>query len=218
MKRNAMELEVGIATLGDRGDGVADGPDGPIYVPFTLPGEKVTIALEEGEDRAALLEVIKPSPDRVAPVCRYFGTCGGCALQHMEREAYLDWKREHVVAALQAGGLRGGRGGQAGALGQQTAGGSRPWPHQAGRSAWLSPSPLPRSDRRRRLSGPDATHLRQPAEAQGGASAAAGRRARGARQRNRDFEWARHCARGGAALAGVARGVCREGWRDRRGA
>ena len=105
MKPDAMELEVGIATLGARGDGVADGPDGPIYVPFTLPGEKVTIALEEGEDRAALLEVIKPSPDRVAPVCRYFGTCGGCALQHMEREAYLGWKREQVVAALHARGL-----------------------------------------------------------------------------------------------------------------
>ena len=105
MKPDAMELEVGIATLGARGDGVADGPDGPIYVPFTLPGEKVTIALEEGEDRAALLEVIKPSPDRVAPVCRYFGSCGGCALQHMEREAYLGWKREQVVAALHARGL-----------------------------------------------------------------------------------------------------------------
>ena len=99
------ELEVEIGRLGAGGDGVADGPDGPIYVPFTLPGERVRIALEQGEDRAALLEVIEPSPDRVAPICRYFGMCGGCALQHMERGAYLSWKREQVVAALLARGL-----------------------------------------------------------------------------------------------------------------
>lgn len=98
-------LEVEIARLGSGGDGIAEGADGPIYVPFTLPGERVVIALKPGDDRGSLLDVLAPSPDRVAPVCPYFGACGGCALQHLERSAYLAWKREQVVAALKARGL-----------------------------------------------------------------------------------------------------------------
>ncbi len=98
-------VEVEIARLGSGGDGVAEGPSGRIYVPFTLPGERVVITLRPGEDRGALLDVLDPSPDRVAPVCPYFGDCGGCALQHMERDAYLAWKREQVAAALKARGL-----------------------------------------------------------------------------------------------------------------
>ncbi len=98
-------LEVEIARLGAGGDGVADDPRGPIYVPFTLPGERVVIARKPGEDRGELLDVLAPSGDRVAPVCRYFGACGGCALQHMERGAYLAWKRDQVAAALKARGL-----------------------------------------------------------------------------------------------------------------
>ena len=98
-------LEVEIARLGAGGDGVVEGADGPIYVPFTLPGERAVITLEPGSDRGSLLDVLAPSPDRVAPVCPYFGACGGCSLQHMERGAYLAWKREQVAAALKARGL-----------------------------------------------------------------------------------------------------------------
>ena len=80
-------LEVEIAQLGSGGDGIAERADGPIYVPFTLPGERVVIALDKGGERGSLLDVLVPSPDRVAPACPYFGACGGCALQHMERSA-----------------------------------------------------------------------------------------------------------------------------------
>ena len=100
-----MELEVEITRLGAQGDGVAQGPDGPIFVPFTLPGERVRIEVEKGSDHAGLLEVLAASPDRIAPICPYFGACGGCALQHMEQGAYLRWKREQVVAALKSRGL-----------------------------------------------------------------------------------------------------------------
>lgn len=100
-----MELEVEIARLGAQGDGVAEGPEGPIFVPFTLPGELVRIAVEGDGDRGTLLEVLKPSPHRVAPVCPHFGICGGCALQHMEEGSYLRWKRDQVIAALHSRGL-----------------------------------------------------------------------------------------------------------------
>ncbi|HEX7532630.1 MAG TPA: class I SAM-dependent RNA methyltransferase, partial [Methyloceanibacter sp.] len=105
MKPEGIEMEVEIGRLGAGGDGVAEGADGPIYVPFTLPRERVKVALKSGQDRAVLLEVIQPSPDRVTPICAYFGVCGGCALQHMEMSAYLGWKREQVAAALQARGI-----------------------------------------------------------------------------------------------------------------
>lgn len=102
------ELEVEITRLGAQGDGVAEGPEGPIFVPFTLPGERVRIALEpgkEGNGHAGLLEVLAASPDRIEPICPHFGVCGGCALQHMEAGAYLRWKRDQVVAALKSRGL-----------------------------------------------------------------------------------------------------------------
>ena len=100
-----MELEVRIERLGAQGDGLAQGPDGPLFVPFTLPGELVKVAAEPGEPRAEALAILEPSPERIAPVCQYFGTCGGCALQHMEADAYLAWKREQVIAALASRGL-----------------------------------------------------------------------------------------------------------------
>ncbi len=100
-----MQLEVRIERLGAQGDGVADGAHGPLFVPFALPGERVSIAVEPGSDRAGLIEVLEPSPDRVAPICPHFGVCGGCALQHLEQRAYLAWKRELVLAALRSRGL-----------------------------------------------------------------------------------------------------------------
>ena len=100
-----MQLEVRIARLGAQGDGVADGPDGPLFVPFALAGELVTVEATPGSDRASLIEVREPSPDRVTPICPHFGVCGGCALQHLEASAYLAWKRELVVAALRSRGL-----------------------------------------------------------------------------------------------------------------
>jgi 23S rRNA (uracil1939-C5)-methyltransferase len=89
-----MELEVEITRLGAQGDGVADGPAGPIFVPFTLPGERVRVVVDGENDYAKLVDVLQSSPDWVAPVCSHFGVCGGCALQHMETQAYLRWKRD----------------------------------------------------------------------------------------------------------------------------
>ena len=98
-----MQLEVRIERLGAQGDGVEQGPDGPLFVPFTLPGELVKVEARAGGGHAEPLAILEPRPERVAPVCHAFGPCGGCALQHMEAHAYLAWKRELVVAALAPG-------------------------------------------------------------------------------------------------------------------
>jgi 23S rRNA (uracil1939-C5)-methyltransferase len=95
-----------IARLGHRGDGVADGPAGAIYVPGALPGETVEVEEVAGHpDRRRLLQVERPSPERVAPICPHFGVCGGCAVQHWQDAQYRAWKRDLVVAALRQAGL-----------------------------------------------------------------------------------------------------------------
>jgi len=88
-------LELDIHAVGGAGDGMASGP---IFVPFTLPGERVS-AQGTGE-RRDLIEVLTPSPDRIAPACPHFTVCGGCALQHWRHEPYLAWKVERMVGTL----------------------------------------------------------------------------------------------------------------------
>lgn len=92
-----------IARLGARGDGIAETPDGPLYAPFTLAGERVR-GRRHG-DRLQDVEILEPSPDRVTPPCPHFGVCGGCAAQHLERQAYRAWKRGLVRTALARAGL-----------------------------------------------------------------------------------------------------------------
>ncbi|HET8542970.1 MAG TPA: RNA methyltransferase [Pseudolabrys sp.] len=96
-----MTEQLTISRLGHRGDGIADTPEGAVYVPYTLPGESVTVGRIAGHpDRRHLLHVDKPSHERAAPVCKHFGTCGGCALQHWSLAEYHLWKRSLVADAL----------------------------------------------------------------------------------------------------------------------
>lgn len=89
-----------IDRLGARGDGVAETPEGPVYVPFTLPGETVTASVVR--DRGDLISVTAASAHRIDPVCRHFGACGGCALQHMEAASYREWKRGKVAQLVRS--------------------------------------------------------------------------------------------------------------------
>ncbi|MFK8253450.1 class I SAM-dependent RNA methyltransferase [Ancylobacter terrae] len=92
-----------ITRLGHRGDGIAETPDGPVFVPLALPGERVEVA-RMGE-RAQLVAVLEPSPERIEPFCPHVGPCGGCAFQHWARTPYRAWKRAQVVEALERAGL-----------------------------------------------------------------------------------------------------------------
>lgn len=57
------------------------------------------------DDNGQLLEVVKAGPHRVLPVCRHFGVCGGCALQHLDDKTYRDFKRDQVARALSQRGI-----------------------------------------------------------------------------------------------------------------
>jgi 23S rRNA (uracil1939-C5)-methyltransferase len=85
-----------IETLTQQGLGrAADGQ----FVPRTLPGEEIGLR----EDGTA--QILKPSTDRVAPPCRHFKSCGGCAMQHAADPFVASWKAEIVTRALSAHGI-----------------------------------------------------------------------------------------------------------------
>ena len=95
--------QITIRSIGAGGDGVANLPDGQIYVPFTLPGEVANVARDK--NRATVMALLETSPERQAPACQHFEDCGGCALQHWQAEPYRLWKRELVVSALKGRGI-----------------------------------------------------------------------------------------------------------------
>jgi 23S rRNA (uracil1939-C5)-methyltransferase len=92
-----------IERLGQRGEGIAHGKKGPIYVPYALAGE--TVLADVAGERGELVEILKPSPDRIAAFCPHYGICGGCAVQALSPSAYEDWKRNLLVNALQHTGV-----------------------------------------------------------------------------------------------------------------
>jgi 23S rRNA (uracil1939-C5)-methyltransferase len=96
-------VTVTIARLGHLGDGVAQGPDGPIYASQVLPGELIDGDLTG--DRMTNIRIVTPSVDRVRPPCAHARTCGGCLMQHASDGFVADWKLGIVKGALAGQGL-----------------------------------------------------------------------------------------------------------------
>jgi 23S rRNA (uracil1939-C5)-methyltransferase len=90
---------VEIARLGAQGDGIAETVDGPIYLPYALPGERWKVA---GSAPTARLS---DSPQRQPAMCRHFGRCGGCIAQHMSAHLYREWKQGVVAQAFAHRGI-----------------------------------------------------------------------------------------------------------------
>ena len=89
-----------IHSLSIQGDGIADGP---IYAPFSLPGEQV-----DGDvigNRIETPRILHPSDQRVKAPCPHFKSCGGCAMQHASDDFVAAWKADVITHALSAQGL-----------------------------------------------------------------------------------------------------------------
>jgi len=66
-----------------------------VFVPFAIPGERVRLRLVEDKRRyarAELIEVLQPSPLRIAPRCQHYQECGGCNYQHLSYPSQLEFK------------------------------------------------------------------------------------------------------------------------------
>jgi 23S rRNA (uracil1939-C5)-methyltransferase len=92
------QLSLEIVRLGAKGDGVAEGPNGSIYVPRGIPGDRVLVDTAYGEPEIVRVETA--SPHRVKPFCKFFGTCGGCLMQEADEVTYSYWKRGLVIEAM----------------------------------------------------------------------------------------------------------------------
>lgn len=74
-----------------------------IFVPFVIPGEEIRIEVLAGSRRpvrAKLREVVRPSADRVEPVCPQYMSCGGCQFQHIAYGRQLRLKEEILAESL----------------------------------------------------------------------------------------------------------------------
>ena len=93
-----------IESLDAGGDGVARGPDGKVcFVEGALPGELVEATLLRRRpryDRWRAVAILEPSAARESPRCSHFGTCGGCALQHVAPRTQLAAKQRWLEECL----------------------------------------------------------------------------------------------------------------------
>lgn len=93
------EIELRIDDVTNLGQGVGRIDGWVVFVPFVLPGERVLARIWRNKKQysdADLVRILEASPHRVEPVCRLFGTCGGCQYQHYDYTGQLEWKRKQI--------------------------------------------------------------------------------------------------------------------------
>ena len=100
-------VELSVERVGSRGDGVAVYAGKPVYLALAAPGDRIRARLGRPRDEGRLgsiVEILAPGA-RQTPPCAHFGTCGGCALQHLADDAYRDMKEAKLRTALERRGL-----------------------------------------------------------------------------------------------------------------
>lgn len=109
-KGDIVEVDIDSLAYGGRGIGRLDGY--VVFVPWVAPGDRVRARLtkrKSGYAEADLVEIVRPSPTRVAPPCSLFTRCGGCSGQHMDAPTQRHWKQDIVAGALRpVAALEGG--------------------------------------------------------------------------------------------------------------
>ncbi|MFA6915630.1 MAG: 23S rRNA (uracil(1939)-C(5))-methyltransferase RlmD [Parachlamydiales bacterium] len=108
-KSTGSSVELPIDRLSPKGNGIgqtvrSDGSERIVEVPFAIPGDTVratVVKKKHGKEKARLEEVLSPSAERVQPLCKHFGVCGGCRLQQMSYESQLQYKEAFVRKLFQ---------------------------------------------------------------------------------------------------------------------
>ena len=73
------------------------------FVPLTAKGDVVRVRINQLKGKVAfaeVVEIVEPSPERVAPKCKYFGRCGGCDFQHLNYQSQLESKVDIIRDCL----------------------------------------------------------------------------------------------------------------------
>ncbi len=104
-------VEVTVERVGARGDGLARWQGQALFVPQSLPGDRLMVefAARRGDGwEARPVTLLQEGPGRAEPGCRHYGLCGGCALQHMDDATYAAWKWDLARTTLDRAGLLAG--------------------------------------------------------------------------------------------------------------
>lgn len=97
-------VEMTIADLNDTGEGVGRLEGRVVFVPDTVPGDRVLVRLVHVKSNyaiAKLHQLLEKSPHRIRPSCIVADKCGGCQWQHIDYNYQLDVKQNLVVQALE---------------------------------------------------------------------------------------------------------------------
>ncbi len=94
--------------MSHEGRGIAHINGKTVFVFGALAGETVLIQVMKSTrnfDQATTLEVIEPSPQRIAPRCDAFQVCGGCSLQHLDNDDQVSLKQQSLLEMMAHAGL-----------------------------------------------------------------------------------------------------------------
>ncbi len=92
-----------VERLSHEGRGVARVDGKIVFIEGALPGEQVVFrhTRRHGQfDEGSVLEVLRASPDRIAPRCAHAERCGGCSLQHQASGAQIAHKQAVLLELL----------------------------------------------------------------------------------------------------------------------
>ena len=96
-------LEVEFENLSYGGQAIARPGGYVLFTKYAAPGDRAKVRVtraKKNHGEAKLLEITRPAPERVEPVCPIFGVCGGCSWQHLPIEEQRHWKERIVRDAL----------------------------------------------------------------------------------------------------------------------
>jgi tRNA/tmRNA/rRNA uracil-C5-methylase (TrmA/RlmC/RlmD family) len=96
-------VTIKIESIAFGGEGVGRIDNFVVFVPFAAPGDELAIEITQLKKkfiRGKILKIIKSSPARENPLCRYYENCGGCCYQHLKYEHQLKIKKKQVQEAF----------------------------------------------------------------------------------------------------------------------
>ena len=102
-RRMTTSVQLTITDVVYRGLGIGRLDGCVVFVPGVLPAETVCVEITHRRKNfaeARLLDVLRPSPHRIAPVCPLAAVCPGCRYQHVEYEEELRLKHAQLANLL----------------------------------------------------------------------------------------------------------------------
>ena len=104
-KQKPLQEHEGIVeSLSHDGKGICRVEGKAIFIAGALPGEHIRFSFRPHKrkyDEGNLVEVIKPSPDRIEAKCKHYGVCGGCSFMHLSSEKQIEAKQQVLLDGLE---------------------------------------------------------------------------------------------------------------------